>query len=142
VTLATGATISGDFFVVGSLAQGGPERVGDLLNAYDGFFPFQSPDGVTRLYNRAHVVLVKLAPGATEVEIEPGYPVALQRMVGMTLSTGATIEGTVSIDRPPGRDRLSDCVRDWKRFLYIVSPTHTLIVNTNHIVDLVEKTAS
>lgn len=138
LTLTTGGTVSGCFFVVSPLAQGGPERVGDLLNAYDGFFPFEDTDGVTRLYNRAHIVLVKLAPGTAEVNLEPGHSVALERFVGMTLSTGTIIEGTVFIDRPPGRDRLSDCVRDWKRFLYIVTSTDTLVVNTHHVVELVE----
>lgn len=142
LTFTTGATVDGCFFVVSPLAQGGPERVGDLLNAYCGFFPFESTDGLTRLYNRAHVVLVKLAPGTTEVALEPGYSVALHLTVEMTLSTGTTIEGTVFIDRPPGRDRLSDCVRDWKRFLYIVTSTGTFIVNTNNIVELVESPAS
>jgi len=96
LSLATGQTVAGCFFVLGSLATAmGRERVGDLLNAEDGFFPFQRDDGTTAQYNRAHVVLVRLPAGVDEEAFEPGYDVAPRRAVVMTLSTGAHLDGTV-----------------------------------------------
>lgn len=138
--LSTGTTIGGCFFVVTSLTpHGGPERVGDLLNAEDGYFPFQRDDGTTGQYNRSHVVLVTLPAGMSEEELEPGYPVALRRSVTIALSTSTTIEGTVFVGGPPGRERLSDFIRRAKHFWYVVTSEATLIVNSNHVVALVEK---
>ena len=43
ITLVTGATVSGVFFLAGSSQlHTGPERVGDMLNSERGFFPFES----------------------------------------------------------------------------------------------------
>ena len=129
----------GCFFVVTSLTHGGPERVGDLLNSAAGFFPFQHDDGATGQYNRAHLVMVRLPHGVSEEELEPGYSVALRRGVSMTLSTGTAIEGTVLVSGPAGHERLSDYVRGSKQFWYVLTLRGTVIVNSSHIVELVEK---
>ena len=43
VTLVTGATLAGVFFLAGSSQlHAGPERVGDVLNFEPGFFPFEA----------------------------------------------------------------------------------------------------
>ena len=71
LTLATGQTVAGCFFVLGSLNNAvGYERIGDVLNAEDGFFPFQRDDGTTAQYNRAHIVLVRLPGGLDEEALE------------------------------------------------------------------------
>src|ERR1700674_5291799 len=71
VTLSTGPSKRGCFFVAGgSPLHRGPERVSDLLNAEDGFFPFEihGADGVrTVLYNRANLVMVALTGDNDEV---------------------------------------------------------------------------
>ena len=72
LSLTTGQSVTGSFFVLGSLATAvGRERVGDLLNAEDGFFPFQRDDGTTAQYNRAHVVFVRLPAGVTRRRSSP-----------------------------------------------------------------------
>src|SRR5262245_61677371 len=122
LSLSTGQTISGSFFVLGSLATAvGRERVGDLLNAEDGFFPFQRDDGTTTQYNRAHLVPVRLPSGLDEESLEPGNDVALRRAVIITLSTGARVDGTVAVYGPVGHERLSDYARRGKRFRYVVT---------------------
>jgi hypothetical protein len=131
LTLATGHTVTGCFFVLGSLNNAvGHERIGDLLNAEDGFFPFQRDDGTTAQYNRAHVVFVRLPVGVDEEALEPGYDVAQRRSVIMTLSTGARIDGTITVYGPAGH------------FRYVVTPFGSVIVNADHIVEVVEKPAS
>jgi hypothetical protein len=143
LTLATGQTVGGCFFVLGSLNTAiGRERVGDLLNAEDGFFPFQRDDGTTAQYNRAHVVLVRLPAGVDEEALEPGYEVAQRRKVIMTLSTGARIDGIVTVYGPVGYDRLSDYTRRAKHFRYVVTPFGSVIVNAEHIVEVIEKSDS
>jgi hypothetical protein len=137
--LATGAIRHGHFFVVTSLTHGGPERVGDLLNGASGFFPFQHDNGMTVQYNREHVVMVMLPAGIAEEEQEPGYGVALRCEVSVSLSTGTAIEGAVLVSGVEGHQRLSDYVRGAKQFWYVVTSRGTVIVNSSHIVELVEK---
>ena len=143
ISLATGQTITGCFFVLASLnTPVGRERVGDLLNAEDGFFPFQRDDGTTAQYNRAHVVFVRMPAGVDEESLEPGYDVAQRRNVVMTLSTGARIDGTIAVYGPIGYDRLSDYTRRAKHFRYVATPFGSVIVNAEHIVELIEKAES
>jgi hypothetical protein len=143
LALATGQMVTGCFFVIGSLNNAaGRERIGDLLNAEDGFFPFQRDDGPTVQYNRAHVVFVRLPAGVDEERLEPGYDVAQRQNVIITLSTGARIDGIVTVYGPVGYDRLSDYTRRAKHFRYVVTPFGSLIVNADHIVEVIEKSSS
>lgn len=138
--LSTGDVRPGCFFVVASLTtHDGPERVGDLLNDAPGFFPFQHENGATGQYNRDQVVLVTLPAGTHEEEQEPSFAVALRQEVSVTLSTGTTLEGIVFVAGPMGRERLSDYVRSARRFWYVVTSHGTVIVNSRHVVALVEK---
>jgi hypothetical protein len=139
LVLSTGAMRHGCFFVVTSLTHGGPERVGDLLNGALGFFPFQHDDGTTAQYNRAQLVMVRLPVGVAEEELEPGSSVAIRRDVAVTLSTGTIVDGTVLVNGPAGHERLSDYVRASRQFWYVLTAGGTLIVNSSHIVAIVEK---
>jgi hypothetical protein len=139
LVLSTGAMRHGCFFVVNSLTHGGQERVGDLLNGASGFFPFQHDDGTTGQYNRNHLVMVLLPAGMAEEEFEPGFSVLLRREVSLMLSTGTTIDGTVLVSGLAGHERLSDYARSSKQYWYILTLRGTVIVNSDHIVELVEK---
>lgn len=142
LTLTTGATVRGCFFLADSRAShGGPERVADLLNAENGFFPFElkldrAPHTV--LYNRTQLVVVTLLESTIEAQLDPGYSVATEREVRMLLSNGETVHGRVRVYRPTGRDRLSDYARLPETFRYVETDEATLIVNSAHIVELRE----
>jgi len=137
--LATGATVRGWFFLwPSSQSHHGPDRIGDLLNEQTGFFPFGLEDGHTALYNRAHIVQVRLPDDTAETQMEPGYEVATRHVVSMLLSTGHRITGTVSVFLPEGHDRLSDYARGERIFRYVETKEHTLIVNSVHMVELKE----
>jgi hypothetical protein len=142
LTLATGATIRGCFFLSGSRAtKAGPERVADLLNAEPGFFPFElagDPGPRTVLYNRSQIVVVTLLADTVEAQLDPGYAVATEREVRILLSTGRTVDGRVRVYRPAGRDRLSDYARGADAFRYVETESATVIVNSAHIVELRE----
>jgi hypothetical protein len=142
LTLTTGSMVRGCFFLSGSRArQAGPERVADLLNAEEGFFPFElHSDGnpYTVLYNRAQVVVVTLLEETIEAQLDPGYAVAVERTVHMLLSSGHTVDGRVRVYRPAGRDRLSDYARVPETFRYVETDGGTMIVNSAHIVELRE----
>jgi len=141
LTLTTGATVRGCFFLAGERANGGPERVADLLNAEPGFFPFEVASDCaarTSLFNRTHLVLVTLLENTIEAQLDPGYDVATERHVRMRLSNGETVEGRVRVYRPAEHDRLSDYARLNDAFRYIESERATFIVNSAHIVELRE----
>jgi hypothetical protein len=143
LTLTTGTTVTGCFFLAGSSAtHAGPERVADLLNAETGFFPFEmhANSPYTVLYNRGQIVMVRLLEETIEAELDPGYNVATERDVHMLLSNGETIEGKVRVYRPSGRDRLSDYTRAPESFRYVETAGGLVIVNALHIVELRETT--
>jgi hypothetical protein len=144
LTLTTGATIRGCFFLSGSRAtHAGPERVADLLNAEAGFFPFElagESGPRTVMFNRSQVVVVTLLDDTVEAQLDPGYAVATEREVRMLLSTGRTVDGRVRVYRPTGRDRLSDYARASEMFRYVEAEGATVIVNSAHIVELRETT--
>jgi hypothetical protein len=142
LTLTTGVTVRGCFFLAGGRAgHAGPERIADLLNAESGFFPFEMHGDAapyTVLYNRSHLVVVTLLEDTIEARLEPGYDVATERDVCMVLSNGETVVGRVRIYRPSGRDRLSDYARLPEMFRYVETDDGTFIVNSAHIVELRE----
>lgn len=144
LTLTTGSTVRGCFFLAGSSAShSGPERVADLLNAETGFFPFELNTGTapyTVLYNRGQLVLVTLLEETIEAQLDPGYGVATEREVRILLSNGRAVEGRVRIYRPTGRDRLSDYARAGEVFRYVETADGTVVVNADHIVELRETT--
>lgn len=142
VTLVSGTTLAGVFFLAGSSQlHAGPERVGDVLNFEPGFFPFEC-NGETSLINRAHVLKVALPPQMIEAELDAGYDVGKSRHVKILLTTGESITGHVVVLRPYGHDRLSDYAQAYERFRYVQLPDRTLLVNSAHIVALTEVQSS
>lgn len=140
LTLVTGATMSGVFFLAGSSPlHTGPERIGDILNFEPGFFPFES-GGETSLINRAHVLKVVLPTLMIEAQLDSGYDVATRRHVKLLLTTGETITGHIVVYCPAGRDRLSDYAQIDERFRYVELADRTVLVNSAHIVALTEVT--
>jgi hypothetical protein len=141
LTLSNGASLVGYFFVAGASARhAGVERIADVLNGADRFFPFEVIDAGggprTGLYNRDHVVLVMLASG--DEARDSGYDVAAPRRVSMLLSNNVRITGFVRVEQPYGHDRLSDYARGSRQFEYVEAATATFIVNLRHVVELTE----
>jgi hypothetical protein len=140
ITLSNGDSAPGHFFVARASAHtAGAERVGELLNAETGFFPFETLDGPgtrTVLYNRRQVIMVALSE--QEARRDPGYDVATERFVSVLLSNGRRVAGSVRVYRPEGRDRLSDWARHADRFRYIETGETTLLVNIAHVIEVSE----
>ena len=140
ITLSNGDSTQGHFFVArGSALSSGPERVGELLNAETGFFPFElhgSGANRTVLYNRRQVVIVALAEN--EASRVPGHDVATERLVSVLLSSGDRLAGAVRVYRPEGYNRLSDWARDGGLFCYVETGATTLLVNIAHVIEISE----
>ena len=138
LTLVTGTTVLGDFFLFGSSQlHTGPERIGEFLNAETGFFPFEC-GGETSLINRTHVLMVALPAQIIEPSLDAGYDVATRHRVKVLLTTGESVVGDVIVFRPPGHDRLSDYAHQEERFRYVELENRTLLINSAHIVALTE----
>ena len=122
LTLTTGAVVRGCFFLAGSRAtHAGPERVADLLNAGDGFFPFElngeaAPDTV--VYNRSQVVEVTLLEDTVEAQLDPGYASRPSGTCKCCCRTGRRRRPRAHVP-PDGRDRLSDYARVPEMFRYV-----------------------
>ncbi len=140
LTLSNGDTLLGCFFVSTSGPHlPGPERVGELLNAECGFFPFEYHDiegSRTILVNRAQVMTVSLADD--EARLDTGYTLATRRTVALRLSNGQRVVGTVRVYRPEGSNRLSDWARQPGQFRYVEVDQLTVIVNVAHVIDATE----
>jgi hypothetical protein len=140
LTLSSGESRRGCFFLsAASASHAGPERVKDVLNGEQGFFPFETagPEG-TVLVNRAHLVTVRLVGGVAEAALDSGYDVATPRTVEIRLSNRVVLRGSVRVFCPAGRDRLSDYARATELFRYVENADGTYIVNSAHIVELSE----
>jgi len=140
IRLSDNDLLLGCFFVSAARPnRPGPERIGELLNAEPGFFPFELHDeGVPRtiLINRAQVLTVELAENEARQDV--GYDVAVRHTVAVRLSNGHRIEGTVRVYRPSDSVRLSDWARQPDQFRYIETEHITVIVNIAHVVDACE----
>jgi len=140
LTLSNGDSAPGNFFVARNSARSnGQERVGELLNAEPGLFPFETLDGPgtrTVLFNRRHVIMVALSQH--EARRDPGYDVATERFVSVLLSNGRRVAGSVRVYRPEGRDGLSDWARQADPFRYIEMGDTTLLVNIAHVIEVNE----
>ncbi|MEO8677517.1 MAG: hypothetical protein ABI665_00630 [Vicinamibacterales bacterium] len=73
-----------------------------------------------------------------EVQLDAAYDVATRRHVSLLLTNGERVSGIVSVNRPPGRDRLSDFARLEERFRYLELPDRTMLINSQHIVAMSE----
>ena len=142
LTLSNGTSVHGCFFISGnSRTHAGPEGVRDVLNSEGDFFPFDAmrPEGSsTLLYNRNHLIFVKL-DDADEPRRDPGYEVAIEKVVTMLMSNGTRLRGSVRISRPHGSDRLSDFARSHEAFQYLEADRATYIINVHHLVELTEE---
>jgi hypothetical protein len=139
LTLATGATIQGCFFLSGSRAtHSGPERVGDLLNAEPGFFPFEIATGTEKVIAASDEVDAGEAlvhPRKYNVEAVAFSP---GRKCTCSCRPDGASRGGSYIYKPTGRDRLSDYARALEMFLYVETEGATIIINSAHIVELRE----
>jgi hypothetical protein len=143
ITLATGAEVRGRFFLADTAtAHSGRERVYDLLNDPDRFFPFdvEGRDGKpshVSLIARAHVLFATLDEPSTELPSDDlSIGMAARKFVSLLLSNGVRLRGELLVVMPEGKDRVSDFANCEGRFQYFANRDQMAIVNFDHVVEI------
>jgi len=143
ITLVTGTELRGSFFLAETAtAHSGRERVHDLLNESDRFFPFdiEGRDGKqshVSLLARAHVLFVTLDEPSTELPSDDlSLGMASRKFVSLLLTNGTRMRGELFIAMPEGKDRVSDFANCEGRFQYFANRDQMSIVNFDHVVEI------
>lgn len=139
ITLASGERLVGALFLAEQAAHhAGHERLLDLLNGPPGFLPFETKsdpaDHRTVLLNRASIAVVQTEAAVDDLAQDPGYQVAVQKSVLLQFDSGDQLRGVLRVERPEGRNRLSDAVRDEAGFRYLEGAGGVAAVNLAHVV--------
>ena len=139
VTLASGEQLVGALFLAEQAAHhAGHERLLDVLNGPPGFLPFETmsdaADTRTVLLNRASIAVVQTEAAVDDLADDQGYQVAVQKSVLLQFDSGDELRGILRVERPQGRNRLSDAVREEAGFRYLESSSGVAAVNLAHVV--------
>jgi len=147
VTLASGAEMRGSFFLAeATTAHSGRERVYDLLNERDRFFPFEveGRDGkpsYVSLLARSHVLFVTLDEPSTEMPYDDlSLGMASRKFVSLLLTNGVRMRGEVFVAMPEGMSRVSDFANREGRFQYFGAHDRMSLVNFDHVVEILPMT--
>lgn len=139
LALTGGERLIGSLFLAEQAEHhAGPERLLDVLNGPPGFLPFESVSGPgvrqTVLVNRANIVVVDTDSALEDLADDHAYQVAVQKSVLLQFASGDELRGVLRVERPVGRNRLSDAVRDDAGFRYVEGAGGVLAVNLAHVV--------
>jgi CheY-like chemotaxis protein len=137
VTTADGAQMVGSVFV-GLQASGhtGPETVQDRLNDACRFLTLATPAEAAPVFvNKEHVVRVEFpasvedGPDGPSVGLDGSDPVPVR----VHLSTGELVHGTVRVEGPIGKRRLSDFLNADRPFLCMENADRVYLLHRRHI---------
>ena len=109
----------------------GPERLSDLLNAHDEFFPAQDASGETRFLGRHSIAAARVE---REWELGEELPEGHQHEVEIQLAGGIQLRGLVSFVLPHDRSRLLDYLNDPQPFVRLAEQDKVSLVNKRHIL--------
>ena len=139
ITLTSGERLIGALFLAEQAAHhAGHERLLDVLNGPPGFLPFETTsdpgDRQTVLLNRASIAMVQTDAAVDDLAEDQAYQVAVKKSVLLQFGSGDQLRGILRVERPQGRNRLSDAVRDEAGFRYLESSGGVAAVNLAHVV--------
>lgn len=142
LTLSSGVEVTGSFFLAEATPHRvGPERVYDLLNRPDRFFPFEVDAREDRgayvaLFSREHVVVAELDRETSLAEDDGTFDLASNKIVSLLLDNGARLRGELHIEMPSGRDRVSDFANRDARFSYFGARDALKLVNLDRVAEI------
>jgi len=112
--------------------QGG-ERLSDLLNGDQAFFPaLDGESGEMTFLNRGGIAVARVA---AEHERDPATELTLpsEHEVEITLVDGGRLCGLLSFVLPPERSRLIDFLNDAPPFFALLEAEHVALVNKRYV---------
>jgi hypothetical protein len=130
VIFSDGTHECGNFFVSPRSANHtGRESIAELLNGEKSYIPLESREGQIVLLHRRSMVMVLLE--ANEVSKDLTY----QRQIPARVCflSGENMEGTVYLDLPKSRSRLSDFLNYSKAFFYLEVGDKDYLVNSQFV---------
>ena len=130
----SGETITGEMFLQPfARPNGGDERLQDILNNSEPFFPLALADGDTLLLAKEQVLEVSSEREGEDVEDAIGA-LARPMVVEVRLVSGEKHPGALFLDMPTERPRLLDFLnRDGERFLTLHGTERRFLINRRAI---------
>ncbi|MFN0064477.1 MAG: hypothetical protein ACKVPX_18395 [Myxococcaceae bacterium] len=122
------------FLAKNAAGHHGSERVEDVLNGPDDFFPVRVPGQASiRLISREKVTRVRL-PHEPEVSAgDPDIELVSRHEVDLLLEDGESLRGVVEFIRPAGHARLLDFLNEGPLFFRFVGESHSFLINKYHV---------
>jgi len=114
--------------------RAGGERVSDLLNSDEDFFPVVDKEtNATLFLAREGLMFARVRTQEELTPVEQTNPLT-EHCVDISLSDGAMIKGVLAYLRQPERARVVDVLNEPGRFLPVRTGDFTLLINKRHIV--------
>lgn len=142
VVLGSGAAVRGRVFLHSAAERhGGTEKVEDVLNREERFFPLAVRENGDRtlLINKQQVLFVKVPVTRGQVSLGERTVKSWAVQVSVDMAQGAPLQGVVHFAQPPGRDRTLDGLNEAQGFLCLVQETAFVYVNLRHVVLMRER---
>jgi hypothetical protein len=126
IFLTDGSRLAGTFFLSpNSPTRPGGERVSELLSGRTPFLPFHLRDGDVVFVHKEAMSRVLLE----QREVDENLPYLQKAGVLVHLLSGETLEGSVYLDLPQDRSRLSDFLNQCLGFFYLEAGDAQYLVN-------------
>jgi hypothetical protein len=142
VALCSSTVVRGRVFLHSATERhGGSEKVEDVLNRKETFFPLAVRENGDRtlLINKQQVLFVKIPATPSKGYIAERTIKSWAVQVSIEMVQGAPLQGVVHFTQPPGRDRTLDGLNEAQGFLCLVQESAFLYVNLLHVVLMRER---
>ena len=130
VIFSDGTRESGCFFLSPrSPNHAGRESVAELLNGERSYIPLESRAGAVLLLQKRSIVMVLLEADGMRKDLAYQRPITAK----VCFLSGESMEGTVYLDLPKSRSRLSDFLNYSKAFFYLEVGDKDYVVNSQFV---------
>ena len=135
------ATFDGTFFLhLSAEAHDGPETVLDRLDTPDPFMVLGvADDGPVIILNKVQIIRVDLPAEAGPKEMGALLPAAYVEPVRVRLINGEQLDGTIRIEGPVGRQRLSDFLNAPTAYVALQGPAHLHLLQKRFISRIIPR---
>jgi CheY-like chemotaxis protein len=135
------ATFEGSLFLhLSAESHDGPETVLDRLNEPDRFLVLSvADDSPVVLLNKIQIIRVDVPSGVGSPEAAALLPAIDVERVRVQLINGERLDGTLRVEGPAGRHRLSDLLNDQPSFLPLQGPARLHLLQKRFISRIIPR---